>query len=81
MKLVNRKSLLPVDALLPEIISSLQRNPNLVIEAPPGAGKTTRVPPALLGIVGGEVVVLRAASDSGTTGGAASRMGARRRGR
>jgi ATP-dependent helicase HrpB len=58
MKLVNRKSLLPVDALLPEIISSLQRNPNLVIEAPPGAGKTTRVPPALLGIVGGEVVVL-----------------------
>jgi ATP-dependent helicase HrpB len=58
MKLVSRKSLLPVDTLLPEIISSLQRNPSLVIEAPPGAGKTTRVPPALLGIVGGEVVVL-----------------------
>jgi ATP-dependent helicase HrpB len=58
MKLVSRKSLLPVDALLPEIISSLQRNPSLVIEAPPGAGKTTRVPPVLLGIVRGEVVVL-----------------------
>jgi ATP-dependent RNA helicase HrpB len=29
-----------------------------VIEAPPGAGKTTRVPPALLGTVSGEVVVL-----------------------
>jgi ATP-dependent helicase HrpB len=29
-----------------------------VIEAPPGAGKTTRVPPALLDIVEGEVVVL-----------------------
>src|SRR6202789_2727759 len=55
---MSRTSPLPVDVLLPEIISSLQRNPNLVIEAPPGAGKTTRVPPALLGIVRGEVMVL-----------------------
>jgi ATP-dependent helicase HrpB len=55
---VSRTSPLPVDVLLPEIISSLQRNPNLVIEAPPGAGKTTRVPPVLLGIVRGEVIVL-----------------------
>jgi ATP-dependent helicase HrpB len=47
-----------VDVLLPEIFSSLRRTPNLVIEAPPGAGKTTRVPPALLDIVRGEVVVL-----------------------
>ena len=29
-----------------------------MIEAPPGAGKTTRVPPALLEMVSGEVVVL-----------------------
>lgn len=58
MELVSRKSPLPVDVLLPEIVSSLQRNPNLVIEAPPGAGKTTRVPPSLLGIVRGEVMVL-----------------------
>src|SRR5258707_14810805 len=58
MELVNRKSPLPVDVLMPEIISSLQRNRNLVVEAPAGAGKTTRVPPALLGIVSGEVVVL-----------------------
>jgi hypothetical protein len=58
MELVNRKSPLPVDVRLPEIISSLQRNPNFVIEASPGAGKTTRVPPALLGIVSGEVIVL-----------------------
>ena len=52
---------LPVDALLPEIIASLRHSPNLVIEAPPGAGKTTRVPPALLdaGLAGaGEVWVL-----------------------
>jgi ATP-dependent helicase HrpB len=47
-----------VDAILPEILTSLQRTPNLVIEAPPGAGKTTRVPPALLDLVAGEVVVL-----------------------
>jgi ATP-dependent helicase HrpB len=59
MELVSHKSPLPVDALLPEIISSLQRDPNLVIEAPPGAGKTTRVPSALLGIVSGEVMVLK----------------------
>ncbi len=47
-----------MDAILPEIIESLRDCPNLVIEAPPGAGKTTRVPPALLEIVSGEVVVL-----------------------
>ncbi|HET6215952.1 MAG TPA: ATP-dependent helicase HrpB [Acidobacteriaceae bacterium] len=52
------KAVLPVDAILPEMIASLKRSPNLVIEAPPGAGKTTRVPPALLDIVSGEIVVL-----------------------
>jgi len=55
---VNRKPALPVDAILPAVIASLRSAPNLVIEAPPGAGKTTRVPPALLGLVSGEVVVL-----------------------
>jgi ATP-dependent helicase HrpB len=39
---------LPIDPLLPEIVASLRRAPNLVVEAPPGAGKTTRVPVALL---------------------------------
>jgi ATP-dependent helicase HrpB len=47
-----------VDAILPELLVSLQRTPNLVIEAPPGAGKTTRVPPAVLTLVPGEVIVL-----------------------
>jgi ATP-dependent helicase HrpB len=56
--LVKPKPTLPVDAILPEILDSLRRCPNLVIEAPPGAGKTTRVPPALLAIVSGEVLVL-----------------------
>src|SRR3954451_15758375 len=49
---------LPIDEILPQIIHSLTERANLVIEAPPGAGKTTRVPPALLGTVRGEVVVL-----------------------
>jgi ATP-dependent helicase HrpB len=48
---------LPIDALIPEILESLRREPSLVIEAAPGAGKTTRVPPAVLGF-GGEVLVL-----------------------
>ena len=46
---------LPIDDLLPEIAAS---SGNLVIEAPPGAGKTTRVPPALLDRGRGEVLVL-----------------------
>jgi ATP-dependent helicase HrpB len=55
---VSLKPLLPVDAILPEIVSSLESRPNLVLEAAPGAGKTTRVPPALLGIIPGEIIVL-----------------------
>ena len=47
---------LPVDSVIPQIVDSLKNSPNLVIEAPPGAGKTTRVPPALLAF--GDVVVL-----------------------
>ncbi len=39
---------LPIDAVLPRIAVSLATIPNLVIVAPPGAGKTTRVPIALL---------------------------------
>ena len=39
-------------------LSRLAAARNLVIEAPPGAGKTTRVPPALLARERGEVLVL-----------------------
>jgi ATP-dependent helicase HrpB len=52
---------LPIDPLLPEICEALRRSPALVLEAPPGAGKTTRVPRALLDAgfaASGEIVVL-----------------------
>ncbi len=49
---------LPIDGLLPEILKYLQNNRNLVLEAAPGAGKTTRVPPALLTLTAQEVWVL-----------------------
>ncbi len=40
---------LPIDAVLAEIQQALAERDELVLEAPPGAGKTTRVPLALLG--------------------------------
>ena len=49
---------LPIDPLLPQIVEALRTSKSLVIEAPPGAGKTTRVPPALLALDRGEVLVL-----------------------
>ncbi|NRD46067.1 ATP-dependent helicase HrpB [Corallococcus exiguus] len=53
---------LPIDPLLPDIVSTLRSSRSLVLEAPPGAGKTTRVPRALLeaGLgAGKEIVVLQ----------------------
>jgi ATP-dependent RNA helicase HrpB len=55
-------SALPIDPLLPEVVAGLREARSLVIEAPPGAGKTTRVPGALLdaGLAGeGEILVLQ----------------------
>ena len=52
------KEALPVDAALPELLDALRSHPAVVLEAPAGAGKTTRVPPALLDQVRGEIVVL-----------------------
>lgn len=39
---------LPIDALLPALREALAERHEVVLEAPPGAGKTTRVPLALL---------------------------------
>jgi ATP-dependent helicase HrpB len=48
---------LPIDDVLPEILRSLAVGNRLVLAAPPGAGKTTRVPLALAGLLGGEGVI------------------------
>lgn len=42
------KAPLPIDASLPELIAALRRSGRAVLHAPPGAGKTTRVPLAML---------------------------------
>ena len=50
----------PIDELMPGILASLAVHPRLLVEAPPGAGKTTRVPVALLGEdwLGGRKIVM-----------------------
>ncbi|HMJ12432.1 MAG TPA: ATP-dependent helicase HrpB [Polyangiaceae bacterium] len=51
---------LPIDAVLADVLSALATGPAIVLEAPPGAGKTTRVPPALASaewLRAGQVVV------------------------
>ncbi|MEM6566503.1 MAG: DEAD/DEAH box helicase, partial [Pseudomonadota bacterium] len=51
---------LPIDDILPELTETLRHSRRLVLQAPPGAGKTTRVPLALLeaGCVAGRILVL-----------------------
>ncbi len=51
---------LPVDAVLPDLLAALAAGPNAVLQAPPGAGKTTRVPLALMGApwAAGRIVML-----------------------
>ncbi|UIJ47308.1 ATP-dependent helicase HrpB [Sphingomonas cannabina] len=40
---------LPIEAVLPDLLAALRERSNAVLVAPPGAGKTTAVAPALLG--------------------------------
>ena len=40
---------LPIDDVLPELLEALRESPRALLVAPPGAGKTTRAAPALLG--------------------------------
>lgn len=42
------KNSLPIDSILPELNQALSQNKNVILSAQPGAGKTTRVPLALL---------------------------------
>lgn len=45
---VGATAVLPIEPSLPAICGALRASPALVLQAPPGAGKTTRVPLALL---------------------------------
>ena len=51
---------LPIDAVLPQVIDALRAHGRLVLQAPPGAGKTTRVPLAMLeaGLTAGRILML-----------------------
>src|SRR5204863_9291194 len=51
---------LPIDPLLPEVVAGVTRASRVVLRAPPGAGKTTRVPAALLdaGLAGNRHIVV-----------------------
>src|SRR5215468_7161807 len=51
---------LPIDPALPQLIQTLRSHPCVVLRAPTGAGKTTRVPPALLdaGLAGSTGILL-----------------------
>ncbi|HET7675845.1 MAG TPA: ATP-dependent helicase HrpB, partial [Gammaproteobacteria bacterium] len=52
---------LPIEETLPALKAALARGPNAVLHAPPGAGKTTRVPLALAGepwLAGRRIVML-----------------------
>ena len=51
---------LPVEAVLPELLTAMRRAGIAVLQAPPGAGKTTRVPLFLLenGLCSGRIVML-----------------------
>ncbi len=51
----------PVDAILPDLITALEGCNTAVLAAPPGAGKTTRVAPALINASwahGGKIILL-----------------------
>lgn len=52
------RSELPIDPLLPSIVDAIRSHPITLLEAEPGAGKTTRVPPALLAAGFERVIVL-----------------------
>ena len=51
----------PIDATLPQLVAALRQHSCVILEAPPGTGKTTRIPWALLGddaFAGGRIWVL-----------------------
>lgn len=52
---------LPIDNILPSLLETVRTHQNIILHAPPGAGKTTRVPLALLDIIppeAGRIIML-----------------------
>ncbi|MBC7961408.1 MAG: ATP-dependent helicase HrpB [Steroidobacteraceae bacterium] len=52
---------LPINDILPELLSTIRTHSNVLLHAPPGAGKTTRVPLELLALLppdAGRIVML-----------------------
>ncbi len=58
MHLIGRSRVLPlpVDAVVPEVVAAAR---GCVLVAPPGSGKTTRVPPALAAALDGQILLLQ----------------------
>ncbi len=53
------KQTLPIDSFLPDIVAGVTQGSAVILMAEPGAGKTTRVPPALIRAGGGRWIVLQ----------------------
>lgn len=53
-------SQLPIDSVLDDVISALSQSPQVILKAPPGAGKSTRLPQTLLErhVVDGKIILL-----------------------
>jgi ATP-dependent helicase HrpB len=51
------RDVLPIDPFIPRLVTDLGRSRALVVTARPGAGKTTRIPPALLDV--GPLILLQ----------------------
>ena len=49
---------LPIEPLLPELVQRLTAGRSVLLQAPPGAGKTTRVPLVLLEACSDKILML-----------------------
>ena len=55
------KQSLPINEIIPELLQTIRQSQNCILHAPPGAGKTTRVPIALLDVIppaAGKIIML-----------------------
>lgn len=53
--------MLPIEAVIPDILQAVAGHDRVVIQAPPGAGKTTVIPLALLGVpeIAGKILLIQ----------------------